>query len=376
MAHISVQPPALDSDFPLYNRTLLWFVHTVHILLPILFFLLVFLAITSRIPTWQDRRLNQRPRPRTGPTSRGHMVRNQTSPPQRSAHGAPTAPPHDSRPSTTTTTTTMESTASLDKTTTTLNFAVSGIAHALESAGWTIAVVTRTTVQLIVQSIRLRLYMSSPIASRQILPRTTTIHSSRSSETLCFSYTVAPEWENVPHDQLQLGFTPEGDWDVLEDDDEYVIYPVEMENTHGRSVQAFTMYKRVDKKIRPVSTTFSPEYEVKRQIPEDPALTQPELSRDPPEFIPTERITKERLALLEVNADGFLSTEEEKLILDVLRLNEQALAFEDRERGTFRDDYFSPYKIATVPHVPWEYKNIPIPPGILEKVIDTTGMCP
>jgi hypothetical protein len=44
--------------------------------------------------------------------------------------------------------------------------------------------------------------------------------------------------------------------------------------------------------------------------------------------------------------------------------------FEDSERGTFHDDYFSPYKIATVPHVPWEYKNIPIPPGILHKVIE------
>jgi hypothetical protein len=53
-----------------------------------------------------------------------------------------------------------------------------------------------------------------------------------------------------------------------------------------------------------------------------------------------------------------------------MELNQQALAFEDSERGTFKDEYFSPYKIATVPHVPWEYKNIPIPPGILQKVID------
>ena len=53
-----------------------------------------------------------------------------------------------------------------------------------------------------------------------------------------------------------------------------------------------------------------------------------------------------------------------------MELNQHALAFEDSERGTFKDEYFSPYKIATVPHVPWEYKNIPIPPGILQKVID------
>ena len=130
------------------------------------------------------------------------------------------------------------------------------------------------------------------------------------------------------------------------------------------------MYKRVDKKVRPVSTTFSPDYEVRRTIPEDPLLTLKPLPFHPPDFKPSKRITAERLKMLEVNKDRFLSPEEEKLVVHVLQLNEGALAFEDSERGTFKDEYFSPYKIATVPHVPWEYKNIPIPPGILDKVIE------
>jgi hypothetical protein len=50
-------------------------------------------------------------------------------------------------------------------------------------------------------------------------------------------------------------------------------------------------------------------------------------------------------------------------------LNERVLAFEDNERGTLREDYFSPYIIPTVPHVLWEYKNILIPPGICNEVI-------
>src|SRR5215471_11267002 len=50
-------------------------------------------------------------------------------------------------------------------------------------------------------------------------------------------------------------------------------------------------------------------------------------------------------------------------------LNEGAIAFEDTERGTLREDYFSPYIIPTIPHIPWEHKNIPIPPGIRQKVI-------
>ncbi|KAJ7605652.1 hypothetical protein B0H17DRAFT_968014, partial [Mycena rosella] len=141
-----------------------------------------------------------------------------------------------------------------------------------------------------------------------------------------------------------------------------------MQDTNGKEYQIFTMYKRVDKKIKPVSTTFSPEYEVKRCIQEDPMLTLAELSPNPPPFTPTSRLNKEQLCLLEINKDGFLTPEEERVFERVMELNQGALAFEDIERGTFKDEYFSPYKIATVPHVPWEYKNIPIPPGILKKV--------
>jgi hypothetical protein len=51
-------------------------------------------------------------------------------------------------------------------------------------------------------------------------------------------------------------------------------------------------------------------------------------------------------------------------------LNEDAIAFEDTERGTLKDSYFSPYIVPTVPHIPWEYKNIPIPPGLRNQVMD------
>ena len=53
-----------------------------------------------------------------------------------------------------------------------------------------------------------------------------------------------------------------------------------------------------------------------------------------------------------------------------MRNNEEALAFVDTERGTLKESYFSPYIMPTVPHTPWEYKNIPIPPGIRDKVIE------
>jgi hypothetical protein len=51
-------------------------------------------------------------------------------------------------------------------------------------------------------------------------------------------------------------------------------------------------------------------------------------------------------------------------------LNQLSIAFEEDERGTLKESYFSPYIIPTIAHAPWEYKNIPIPPGIRDKVIE------
>jgi len=41
----------------------------------------------------------------------------------------------------------------------------------------------------------------------------------------------------------------------------------------------------------------------------------------------------------------------------------------DTEKGWFKDEYFTPIKIPVIEHIPWAQKNLPIPPGILEKVI-------
>ncbi|KAF7328542.1 RT-RNaseH-2 domain-containing protein [Mycena venus] len=145
----------------------------------------------------------------------------------------------------------------------------------------------------------------------------------------CYSYSV-PEPEDTLTYQTKFSQDPtqlQRDWAELEEDDEFIFYPVELHDAAGTEYQSFTMYqragakrwegeidemeledeeptfwpvettyndgsarrvftmyKRVDKKVRPVSTTFSPEYEVKRHIPEDPLKTLPELSAHPPSF--------------------------------------------------------------------------------------------
>ncbi|EJF55462.1 hypothetical protein DICSQDRAFT_73897, partial [Dichomitus squalens LYAD-421 SS1] len=128
-------------------------------------------------------------------------------------------------------------------------------------------------------------------------------------------------------------------------------------------------YKPVAQQVKPIPGVFPEGARVVRQIPEDPLLTLPYLSPHPPEFVPTGKLTKERLEAMKINEGGFLWPEEERLFQHIFRLNEGVLAFEESDRGTFHEDYFSPYIIPTVPHVPWVEKNIPIPPGIRDEVI-------
>ena len=152
-----------------------------------------------------------------------------------------------------------------------------------------------------------------------------------------------------------------------DEDDEYIIYPT---HNSANSYLVLTAYKWVGKKIHPVSTQFSMDCQVTCQIPEDPLLTLLLLPAQPPEFIPTAKISLEQLAELNINATGFLWPEEEKLFQHVMKINETGIAFEDVERGTLKESYFSPYIIPTIPHLPWEYKNIPIPQRLLLKVLE------
>ncbi len=159
----------------------------------------------------------------------------------------------------------------------------------------------------------------------------------------------------------------------FEDDDIIIVPGEDINQIHSDIEQAhvhvFTMYKKVDQKVKPVSTTFPEEARIRRTIPRDPLLSLISLPIQPPEFVLTPQLTKERMCELDVNQNEFLWPEEEKLFKHVLKLNEQTLPYEEKDRGTFSQEYFSDYIMPVVAHTPWEFKNIPIPPGICEKVI-------
>ena len=128
-------------------------------------------------------------------------------------------------------------------------------------------------------------------------------------------------------------------------------------------------YKSVDKKVRPVPG-ITPEYtKVLRQFPSDPLANLPTLPTHPPEFVPTIKFTQERMDNLKIEENNEITPEERKLLKFILRTNERSIAFDENERGTFRQDYFSDYKIPYMEHEPWMEKNIPIPPGYRDEIL-------
>ena len=141
---------------------------------------------------------------------------------------------------------------------------------------------------------------------------------------------------------------------------------------HSTNIDTYGAYKRIDQKIKPVSQRIPPEFKVTRTVPYNPLTTLVPIDVNFLDPEPTKKFTQERIDKInnDMLSHDFLSPEERKLFLYVLIKNEAAIAFVDEDRGTLKESYFSPYKIPHVPHEPWQQKNIPIPPGLREKVIE------
>ena len=66
--------------------------------------------------------------------------------------------------------------------------------------------------------------------------------------------------------------------------------------------------------------------------------------------------------------EGFLWPAERELMHHLVKMQEKGFAWEDSERGHFREDFFPPVDIPVIPHTPWVERNIPIPPGLYDEV--------
>src|ERR1700742_104241 len=136
-----------------------------------------------------------------------------------------------------------------------------------------------------------------------------------------------------------------------------------------QDVKSTKTYKPVARKVKPVYGTLPEAFRIERQIVGDPLKGMPELNAKTREFEPTARYTAERKQIIDKAHPGdFLWPEERKLVHNIMMDFNHTFAWEDSERGRFREDFFPPIKIPVVEHTPWVLRNIPIPPGIYEEV--------
>lgn len=128
-------------------------------------------------------------------------------------------------------------------------------------------------------------------------------------------------------------------------------------------------YKPVAVKVRPVLADTPPEFRIIRDIKGDPLADMPQLNPTPGDFKPTGRYTQERRdAFIKLHNIGFLWPKELRIIDDLMMKQYEGFAWDDSERGKFKPEYFPPVVMPVLEHTPWVKRNIPIPPGIFDKV--------
>ena len=150
-----------------------------------------------------------------------------------------------------------------------------------------------------------------------------------------------------------------------------LLVPISTTDTQGPQVSTFgnRKYKPVARKIRPVIADLPDKFRIVRNIVGDPLADMPLLFPNPPPFVPTGRYTFERRDLIDkVHPGDFLWPQERELMHHFMCVQNQGFAWNDSQRGRFREDFFPPVRMPVVEHKPWVLRNMPIPPGIYEEV--------
>ena len=131
-----------------------------------------------------------------------------------------------------------------------------------------------------------------------------------------------------------------------------------------------TLYKTVDKKIRPVDTDLPAGTRPRMIRPADLLDDLPDVPTHPGPYRFGARLTEERLKELLELVDPTCTEEEKRLCAHVLYENENALAWDDTEKGRFDETLIPPYVNPTIPHTPWQHRPISIPAKALPAVLD------
>jgi len=112
-----------------------------------------------------------------------------------------------------------------------------------------------------------------------------------------------------------------------------------------RQVSQGKRYKKVAKRVKPIPGTLPDQFRITRRQHANPLRDIPVLPTRPPPFVPGKRYTKERYENTEIDPDGFLWPEERKLAHYLFRVQEDALAWIEIEKGRFDEAFFDPVRI-------------------------------
>ena len=129
-------------------------------------------------------------------------------------------------------------------------------------------------------------------------------------------------------------------------------------------------YKPVALKVRPVYSDLPEKFRIRRDIKGDPLAGMPVLSPVSPDFAPTGRYNEERRDQFQELHQDFLLEEEMKLVHQLMMNQNGAFAWDETEKGRFREDFFPPVEIPVIEHKPWVLRNIPVPPGMYKELCE------
>lgn len=144
-----------------------------------------------------------------------------------------------------------------------------------------------------------------------------------------------------------------------------LLHPLEPVEVFG------TKYKPVGVKVRPILAELPQKFRIERHITGNPLAGMPVLDPRPPDFEPTGRYTQERKdAVDKKHAGEFLWAEERKLLHSFIMKHNSGFAWDDSERGEFKEEFFPAVEFPLVEHIPWVLKSIPITPGDYDEICD------
>ena len=120
--------------------------------------------------------------------------------------------------------------------------------------------------------------------------------------------------------------------------------------------------------MKPIIASVPNEFHIEQNIIGNPLTDILTLLPKTPSFTPIWHYTEECMIALQTRHSDFLLPEEMKLLHHLMSLKNEAFTWSDLEHSSFKMEYFPPVKIPVIPHTPWIEHNIPIPPGIYDKV--------